>query len=148
MRSRRRRHPQPRPHRASPQSAWGGILKMFLCDTPEQAWVYINRVVEPPSRNLATLLSQHPVEKVAYGIYTKNLGLGQFLGNPLRAEIGCGNRKTWTPWRASGPGSSHRKVLSGQISTGLFASSEIVMHPQRLTAKQSRLCACGCAADP
>src|SRR5690625_2594576 len=80
MRSRRRRHPQPRPHRASPQSARGGILKMFLCDTPEQAWVYINRVVEPPSRNLATLLSQYPVEKVAYGIYHQESWIGPVLG--------------------------------------------------------------------
>ncbi|AMJ44410.1 DNA-processing protein DprA [Corynebacterium stationis] len=53
---------------------------MFLCDTPEQAWVYINRVVEPPSRNLATLLSQHPVEKVAYGIYHQESWIGPVLG--------------------------------------------------------------------
>ena len=53
---------------------------MLLCDTPEQAWVYINRVVEPPSRNLATLVSQHPVEKVAYGIYHQESWIGPVLG--------------------------------------------------------------------
>ena len=53
---------------------------MFLCDTPEQAWVYINRVVEPPSRNLAKLLAENPVEKVAYGIYHQESWIGAVLG--------------------------------------------------------------------
>lgn len=52
---------------------------MFLNDTPEQAWVYINRVVEPPSRKLANLLAEHPVEKVAHGIYHQEAWVGPLL---------------------------------------------------------------------
>lgn len=52
---------------------------MFYNDTPEQAWVYINRVVEPPSRTLGKLLAEHSVEKVAHGIYHQESWIGNLL---------------------------------------------------------------------
>ncbi|MFH0410816.1 DNA-processing protein DprA [Corynebacterium sp. L4756] len=53
---------------------------MFLCDTPEQAWVYLNRVIEPPSRTLATLLQEYEVERIAYGVYHQQSWVGNLLG--------------------------------------------------------------------
>lgn len=67
---------------------------MFYNDTPEQAWVYINRVVEPPSRTLGKLLAEHPVEKVAHGIYHQESWIGNLLSESAAAGTGCGKKKT------------------------------------------------------
>lgn len=37
--------------------------------TSLHAWIYLNRVVEGPSRTLHGLLSQYPVDEVAHGVY-------------------------------------------------------------------------------
>ncbi|MDY3127785.1 MAG: DNA-processing protein DprA [Corynebacterium sp.] len=52
---------------------------MLLCDTPLQAWVYLNRVVEGPSRSLAELLENYPPERIAFGIYHQESWIGEDL---------------------------------------------------------------------
>ena len=42
-------------------------------DTPLDAWVYLNRVVEGPSRTLAALLEEYEPERIAHGIYYLSL---------------------------------------------------------------------------
>lgn len=46
-------------------------------DTPLQAWVYLNRVVEGPSRTLAALLTEYEPEAIAHGVYTRADWLGK-----------------------------------------------------------------------
>ena len=46
-------------------------------DTPLDAWVYLNRVVEGPSRTLAALLEEYEPERIAHGIYYRADWLGK-----------------------------------------------------------------------
>ena len=57
-------------------------------DTPLQAWVYLNRVVEGPSRTLAALLQDYTPEHIAHGIYHQADWLGA-----LRDETSA--RRDW-----------------------------------------------------
>ncbi|APT92314.1 DNA-binding protein [Corynebacterium phocae] len=49
----------------------------ILLETPYQAWVYLNRVVEGPSPMLQALLAEYPPEEVAHGIYHRADWLGR-----------------------------------------------------------------------
>ncbi|QPK78425.1 DNA-protecting protein DprA [Corynebacterium lizhenjunii] len=51
-------------------------MTKLLIDTPYQAWVYLNRVVEGPSHVLAALLEEFEPERIAHGIYHRADWLG------------------------------------------------------------------------
>ncbi|MEX3506101.1 DNA-processing protein DprA [Corynebacterium sp. LK2590] len=51
----------------------------FHLRTELDAWVYLNRVVEGPSRHLAALLAEYPVDEVAHGVYHARDWIGPLL---------------------------------------------------------------------
>lgn len=63
-------------------------MSTIKLDTELQAWVYLNRVIEGPSRTLAALLEEFSVQEIAHGVFHGHDWIG-----PLAVETAA--RRDW-----------------------------------------------------